>query len=119
MHEMPRISEIHHIFSKNTTSYVHFSLEKENLDYLCMNNPQEDRYALFFGTHFRKLITEYRQDPSIQCIECELGTNIIGGVSWDTGDLVEFNLSKTQANNILSVLKENPKILEKSIPFFN
>ena len=62
--------------------------------------------ALFYGTNFNQLINALLKDEITECIECDLGTRIIGGVSLDSGENVDFNLSISNANEILQILDQ-------------
>ncbi|UYP45625.1 hypothetical protein NEF87_001910 [Candidatus Lokiarchaeum ossiferum] len=67
--------------------------------------------ALFFGDNFQEKIPQIMKTPDENCIECNLGRNIIGGISKDGNDQVDFGLQPEDANQILHLLKKHPALI--------
>ena len=105
MEKQPEIERIHDRFKKHDANYIHFSIKSHEYDFLYVLYDDHTKYSLFFGEKFRILIPDYKINPKIECLECELGMHILGGISIDTGDFVDFNLSIVQANQILKSLE--------------
>lgn len=112
------IQSIYRIFNTQSAFYIHFGIQQSNWDYLYVHYDDNSKYSLFYGNNFDTLLQKYLEDRSIECIECQLGINILGGVSFDSGELVEFNLSIQQANKILSILKDELRNNSQSLIFF-
>ncbi|MHA1775563.1 MAG: hypothetical protein ACTSWC_02245 [Promethearchaeota archaeon] len=92
-------------FSHNQRVYFLFSLKGNSHDFLYLTHFTQPITALFFGTGFAEFLKDFDCNAS-ECLECELGTRILGGVSIDHDSQVEFNLSKKDANKILVALKD-------------
>ena len=90
---------------------VHF----QRCIYLYLKHEKENIIALLYGKDIFPKIQSLLNENSTNCIECELGTLIKGGVSYDEPDLVEFNLSKSKANHILEDIKLNTEIIKNKI----
>ena len=102
-------------FRHNNRQYILFSLKSDTDTYLYIKNEKENLISLLFGKEIIPKIQSLLNENSTKCIECELGTLIKGGVSYDEPNLVEFNLSKSKANQILEDLTINTDILKKKI----
>ena len=102
-------------FRHNNRQYILFSLISDAKTYLYLKNEKENIISLLYGDNIYPKIQSLLKENSTNCIECELGTLIEGGVSYDNSDLVEFNLSKAKANQILEEIKLNEEIINKKI----
>ena len=102
-------------FRHNNRQYILFSLISDAKTYLYLKNEKENIISLLYGDNIYPKIQSLLKENSTNCIECELGTLIEGGVSYDNSDLVEFNLSKAKANKILEDIKLNEEIINKNI----
>jgi len=102
-------------FRHNNRQYILFSLISDTNTYLYLKHEKENIISLLYGKEIFPKIQSLLNENSTNCIECELGTLIDGGVSYDEPDLVEFNLSKSKANQILEHLKLNTEIIKKKI----
>ena len=102
-------------FSHSNQQYILFSLKSDTETYLYLKNEKENIISLLYGDKIYPKIQSLLKENSTNCIECELGTLIKGGVSYDDPDLVEFNLSKSKANKILEEIKLNAEIINKKI----
>ncbi|WP_457558022.1 hypothetical protein [Candidatus Harpocratesius sp.] len=109
------IDKIQQIFSHNQRYYILFSLVGISHEYLYMVHKFEPIYALFFGNSFSLFLEKFDLTKNA-CFECELGTRILGGISFDQGEQVEFNLNRDFANQILIHLKE--KVLKEYHQYF-
>ena len=101
-----KIRKILQTFIHHNRYYIVFQIEHYDRDFLYLIHRVNDIYALFYGKHLNLIVSKFKNDPNIECIECNLGTKIKGGVAWDSGDLTHFNLDKMTANKILKELKE-------------
>ena len=101
------IDEILSIFIHQQSHYIHFSLKEKPEDFLYLISEDEEIFSLFFGNNFRTLIPSLRSDTDVNCMECDVGLNIQGGVSYDSKDLVNFNLTVDQANSIIELLTKS------------
>ena len=102
-------------FRHNNRQYILFSLKSNPNTYLYLKHEKENIIALLYGKDIYTKIQSLLNENSTNCIECELGTLIEGGVSYDEPDLVEFNLSKSKANHILEDIKLNTEIIKNRI----
>ena len=93
-------------FTFHSTYYFLFISDKNDFSYLYINNIKNGMKSILYGDNFEQSISRLRQDPDINCIECNLVDNIIGGISFDNGVLAEFGLKKEKANKLISQLKE-------------
>ncbi len=98
-------------FSNEQKDYILFEkrFPKSDRQYLYFQNQDQNIRSLLFGKHLKKHILEIWEDPNRDCIECNLGTQIMGGVSFDKGDLIENGLSIKKANSLISSLKTKIK----------
>ena len=102
-------------FRHNNRQYILFSLKSDTNTYLYLKHEKENIISLLYGDKIYPKIRSLLNENSTKCIECELGTLIKGGVSYDEPDLVEFNLSKSRANQILEEIKINTEIIKNKI----
>lgn len=102
-------------FRHNNRQYILFSLKSDTNTYLYLKNEKENIISLLYGYKIYPKIQSLLNENSTKCIECELGTLIKGGISYDEPDLVEFNLSKSKANHILEEIKLNTEIRKTKI----
>jgi len=102
-------------FRHNNRQYILFSLMSDTNTYLYLKSEKENIISLLYGDKIYPKIQSLLNEKSTKCIECELGTLIEGGVSYDDSDLVEFNLSKSKANQILEDIKLNTEIVKEKI----
>lgn len=100
------IKRIHYIFTHNNKSYILFDIHDSHYNYLYFFNPENQNRSLLYGKDLVLSISKYSRDPSIKCLECYLGSHILGAVSLDNGDIAQSNLSLEEANRILEKLKE-------------
>jgi len=74
--------------------------------------------SLFYGEKFQILISTLLKDKETECIECELGSRILGGVSYDRDQQVINNMSLEDCNTSLARLKvELKRSFDIVIPF--
>ncbi|MHA1474599.1 MAG: hypothetical protein ACTSQ5_05385 [Promethearchaeota archaeon] len=102
-------------FKLSNRQYILFSLISDTETYLYLKNEKETIISLLYGKEIYPKIQSLLKENSTNCIECELGMLIEGGVSYDSPDFVEFNLSKSRANQIIEDLKINTEIIDKKI----
>jgi len=102
-------------FRHDNKQYVLFSLKSDSETYLYLKNEMENIISLLYGKEIYPKIQSLLKENSSCCIECDLGMLIEGGVSYDRPDFVEFNLSKSRANQIIEDLKINTEIIDKKI----
>lgn len=115
------IDEFLSIFTHHKTNYIHFALKEKSGDFLYLISEDEKICSLFFGSNFRTLIPLLRSDPDVKCIECDMGLNIQGGVSYDSEDLVEFSFTTDEANSIIDLLdkSKHPNEINFRLCWFN
>ena len=109
------IEEIIMNFNHNNRQYILFSLKSDTETYLYLKHEKENIISLLYGKEIHPKIQSLLNENSTKCIECELGTLIEGGISYDYPDLVEFNLSKSKANQILQDIEINAEIIKNKI----
>ena len=109
------IKEIIMNFRHNNRLYILFSLNSDTETYLYLKNDKENIISLLYGKEMYPKIQSLLNENSTNCIECDLGTVIEGGISYDNPNLVEFNLSKSKANQILEDIKRNAEIIKNQI----
>jgi hypothetical protein len=74
--------------------------------------------SLFYGENFQGLISTLLKETNVECIECSLGPNMIGGVSSERDQQVFNNMSLEECNIILARLKvELKRSFDIVIPF--
>ncbi|QEE15466.1 hypothetical protein DSAG12_01292 [Promethearchaeum syntrophicum] len=111
----PDIEKIFMHFIHKNQQYLVFSLKSDPYTYLYLKNDMENIVSLLYGEEIYPKVQSLLYENSTICIECELGTLIVGGISYDSPDLVEFNLTKSRANQILKELKKNVEKLKYKI----
>ena len=102
-------------FQHNNRQYILFSLKSDMNTYLYLKHQRETLISLFYGREIFSKVKSLLNENATTCIECELGTLIKGGVSYDEPDLVEFNLTKSEANEILDKIKLEKEVIENKI----
>ena len=100
-------------FRHSNRQYILFSLISDTETYLYLK--KENIISLLYGKEIYPKIKSLLKENSTNCIECKVGMLIEGGGSYDSPDFVEFNLSKSRANQILEELKINIEIINKKI----
>ncbi|MFX0070318.1 MAG: hypothetical protein ACFFAO_04430 [Candidatus Hermodarchaeota archaeon] len=119
MEKIIKIRKIYLNFSHNNKSYILFRINQSQFDFLYFIDNQKKNKSLLFGLDFLKLIQNYsNNNPKVECIECNLGINVKGGVSLDGNDQVEFNFTIHRCNEILAQLKKKLKVNSDLIEFF-
>ncbi len=109
---------IHLVFTRNHQKYILFSLSSLNYEYLYVYHMKKPIRSLFYGENFQGLISTLLQDTTVDCIECSLGPNMIGGVSIDGDQQVLNKMSLEECNTILARLKvELKRSLDIVVPF--
>jgi len=109
---------IHLIFTRNFQRYILFSMNSSNYEYLYVYNMKKPIRSLFYGENFQGLISTLLKDTQVECIECSLAPNMIGGVSYDNDQQVFNNMSLEECNTILARLKvELKRSFDIVIPF--
>jgi hypothetical protein len=74
--------------------------------------------SLFYGENIQGLISTLLKDKNLDCIECSLAPNMIGGVSNDGDQLVLNKMSLEECNTILARLKvELKRSFDIVVPF--
>lgn len=106
-----KLEKIYRKFKTSSANYIHFKIQQSQWDYLSVQYEDHSKYSLFYGKNFDEQLQQYLQDSSTDCIECQLGTNIQGGISFDNGELVYFNFSVEKANKILQILNDESQSL--------
>lgn len=108
-------------FEKSDKIYILFKIKDDQNEYLYISSKKADNRSLLFGENLESFILLNKDNPKIECIECQLGNNIQGGVSLDGRDIVESNLNVSKANTILmklkSVLKNDKQYFKSIKPF--
>lgn len=109
---------IHLIFTRNFQRYILFSVNSSEFEYLYVYHIKKPIRSLFYGENFQGLIKTLLKDTQVECIECSLAPNIIGGVFYDS-DQQEFkNMSLEECNTILARLKvELKRSFDIVVPF--
>lgn len=112
------ITKIHSIFHHNHRNYILFSTNHSQFDYLYFKHMKKNIQSLFFGNNFLIYISNLIKKNDVDCIECELGTRILGGISFDQDIQIANNLTINECNQILSNLKNFLKNTKKIIELF-
>ncbi|MBD3193991.1 MAG: hypothetical protein GF317_02980 [Candidatus Lokiarchaeota archaeon] len=113
-----KIKNIESAFTHSGKSYILFSIVDSNYNYLYFFNPENQNRSLLYGDNLTQLVSKYLKNPSIDCLECHLGAEILGAVSLDESDIIQNNLSLEEANDLLKNLKCKVEELDNSIKFF-
>jgi hypothetical protein len=100
-----QVSEINRQFTHHGRRYYLFSVYEDpsSFLYFCRLEGLPLR-SLIFGDDFDAALPSMMKDESI-CIECGLGAKIKGGISVDGDMLVEFTMTREQANQLLDDLR--------------
>ncbi len=106
-------------FTRENKIYLLFTLKstekkEHSFQYLYFSKPGGAIASLLFGKDFRSKITNLLQQKD-SCIECSLGVDIAGGISKDSGEVVEHGMTIKRANEILKKLQEKT---DRRIAFF-
>ncbi len=106
MLEKLKIKEIYSVFNHHDKEYILFSIYDSEFDYLYFTNKNHNIRSLLYGIKLSSFISSLLDDPTVTCIECNLGVLIEGGISLDGDSIVEINLSILKGNQILNALKK-------------
>ncbi len=87
--------------------YVIFTTTHTAYEYLYFTYLNEKMQSIFYGENLLEQIQFMMKKSKNLCIECQLGSRILGGVSSEGEDLVEFNFTKSESNLILNELKKS------------
>lgn len=112
------VKQIHAIVSLKLRKYIIFSLRNDDRIFLYYINRKRPVKGLFYGKGFLGDIPQLLADPSVDCLECKLGTQIMGGVSFDEGEIIENNMTLKECNEILTELKKELIISNDMVQFF-
>ena len=109
---------IHLIFTRNFQRYILFSSESSNYEYLYVYHMKKPIRSLFYGKNIQGLISTLLKDTQVECIECSLAPNMIGGVTYENDQHVFNNMSIEECNTILARLKvELKRSFDIVVPF--
>ena len=100
------VKEIHSIFTLKLRKYIIFSLKNDDRIFLYFIHRKRPIKGLLYGRNFLGDIPKILEDPSVDCLECNLASQITGGVSFEDGDIIENNMSIEECNEILTELKK-------------
>lgn len=114
-----KIHKIHSVFFHQNQDYILFSLKNSVKDFLYFQNADKTVRALFFGDNFQERIPQILKTSDTECIECNLGRNIVGGISNDSNDQVDFGIQPEEANKILDLLKNHPTLINFTPDYFD
>jgi hypothetical protein len=112
------IKEIESTFKHNGKHYILFNTVNSSYNFLYFFNPKNENRSLLYGENLSLVLSKVLTNPSVACLECHLGSQIIGAVSLDEGDIIQNNLSLEEANMLLKNLKQKVREQKKSIKFF-
>ncbi|TFG30039.1 MAG: hypothetical protein EU532_01800 [Promethearchaeota archaeon] len=112
------INEIHLNFTHHNRDYVVFSTNHSKFFFLYFKHEKKPIRSLFYGDNFLTLISSYLNDSNVECIECQLGIHIKGGISVDGSDQVNFNITRQESNKILKKLKKKLRTKTNYIDYF-
>lgn len=118
MNKFIKIPKIYSIFTKNQRKYIIFSINNSDNEFIYIIHLNNDVKSLLFGKNLLNSISKIQNNESIECIECSLGSQILGGISYDKGDLVIDNFSLEESNQILSELIKELKNKSIDIELF-
>lgn len=108
-------------FEKSDKIYILFKIKDDQNEYLYISSKKADNRSVLFGENLESFILLNKDNEKMQCLECQLGNKIQGGVSLDGSDTVESNLNVAKANSILlklkSVLKNDNHYFKSIRPF--
>ncbi|MFX1312602.1 MAG: hypothetical protein ACFFHD_08330 [Promethearchaeota archaeon] len=113
-----QILKIHLIFTRNQCTYIVFSTNKSNNEFVYIKHLNNNVKSLLFGKDLHKSISKILNNQDIECIECYLGSQVLGGISYDTGDLIANNISLKESNQIIFQLKKALKSKSSIIEYF-
>jgi len=113
-----KIKKINSILYLDTRNYILFSTNYSKHEFLYYKHLENDIKALFFGENLQNVLPEILKSQRSEYIEIYLDKYIQGGISYNEGDIVESNLSKSIANQIIIKLKKKISDNLASIEFF-
>jgi hypothetical protein len=100
-----RIGKIYKIFARHDRNYCIFSVTGNDDDFLFYSHRSHTLRSLIFGRDFLCQLPHLMENEDL-CIECGLGLSVAGGIARDGRDWVEWHYTITDANRMLSELKE-------------
>ncbi|MFX1575142.1 MAG: hypothetical protein ACFFB0_20590 [Promethearchaeota archaeon] len=100
-----KIKKIYSIFYLKDRNYVVFRANYSKYDFLFYKHLEKDIKALLFGENLQNALSEVLENPELEYVEILLDKIVHGGVSYNEGDLVESDFTKSKANQIISKLK--------------
>ena len=112
------VKEIHSIVTLKLRKYIIFSLKNDDRIFLYFIHRKRQIKGLLYGHDFLGKIPGLLKDPSIDCLECELGSQIMGGVSFEDQEIIENNMSIEECNEILTELKKELIISNDMVQLF-
>lgn len=112
------VKEIHSIVTLKLRKYIVFSLKNDNRLFLYFIHRKLPIKGLLYGHGFLGEINRLLEDPSTDCLECNLGSHIMGGISFDHDEIIENNMSIEECNLILTELKKELIISNDMVQLF-
>jgi hypothetical protein len=113
-----KIKKIYATFNHSGKVYSLFTIKNSNHSYLYYFNPKNKNRALLFGLDFVDKVNKLKKNPKKVCIECELGSQILGAISFDSGDFICSNISHEKANQIILQLKRRANLKDRELLTF-
>ncbi|MFX0028322.1 MAG: hypothetical protein ACFE8B_03870 [Candidatus Hermodarchaeota archaeon] len=113
-----KVKKVFSILYLDARNYVLFSPNYSKHEFLYYKHLEKDIKALLFGENLQKILPEALKNEESKYIEILLDRFILGGLSYNNGELVESYFSKSQANQILSNLKNKIGISSEIIELF-
>ena len=113
-----KVKKIKSVFYLNDRNYILFTTNYSKHDYIYYKHIEKDIKALLFGENLQEVLAEVLKNQPTVYIELFLDDFITGGISYNEGDLVESDFTKTQANQIISHLKNKKWLYSVIIELF-
>lgn len=104
MQPLLRIRDIRGSFFRHDRWYCLFRIEGRDEDFLYYSHTTRPLRSLMFGTGFFTRLPDLMENDDL-CIECGMGPAVAGGVALDNGDIVAWNCTVDEANQILAGLR--------------
>jgi hypothetical protein len=113
-----KVKKINSVFYLDDRNYVLFTTNYSKHDFLYYKHLEKDIKALLFGENLQNALPIVLKNQKLENIELHLDKYILGGVSYNEGELVESDFSRTMANQVISTLKNKIGLASVIIELF-
>jgi hypothetical protein len=100
-----KVKKINSVFYLDDRNYVLFTTNYSRHDFLYYKHLEKDIKALLFGENLQNALPVVLKNHKLENVELILDKYILGGVSYNEGNLIESDFSRSMANQVISNLQ--------------